>query len=46
MGLTFGPYDTIYGVCGLIIVVSGLLIIGRLRPAESAEAVPAMGEPV
>jgi MFS family permease len=43
-GLTFGPYDTIFGVCGLIIVVSGLLVIRPLRAGAPAGTVPAVGE--
>jgi MFS family permease len=43
-GVIFGPYDTIFGVCGLIIVASGLLVIRPLRVAEPSDTVPAVGE--
>jgi MFS family permease len=46
VGLTFGPYDTIFGVCGPIIVASGLLVIRPLRVAEPAGPVEAVGEAV
>jgi MFS family permease len=43
-GLTFGPYDTIFGACGLIIVASGLLVIRPLRVTEPSSTVAAVGE--
>jgi len=38
-GVTFGPYDTIFGIAGLMFVVAGLAIIRPMR-ALPAAAVP------
>jgi MFS family permease len=37
-GMTFGPYDTIFAVAGLLIVLGGLSIARPLRDAESGQA--------
>jgi hypothetical protein len=37
-GLTFGPYDTIFAIAGVLFVLGGLSIIRPLRDADSGPA--------
>jgi MFS family permease len=43
-GVTFGPYDTVFGVSGLLFILGGLAAVVPLRsagPAPAAQAAPA-----
>ena len=44
-GVTFGPYDTIFGIAGLMFVIAGLAIIRPMRalPAAAPGTVAASG---
>ena len=37
-GLTFGPYDTVFGVAGLLFVIAGAVSVAPLRAAGKSAA--------
>ena len=46
-GLSFGPYDTVFAVAGILLVIAGVTSIAPLREAAApvAEHGPDAGEP-
>jgi hypothetical protein len=39
-GMTFGPYDTLFSIAGLLFIAGGLAAIPLLRPANDPDPAP------